>query len=77
MGAKTTRGPMTGNALIFGECIAIADAVVSAGDRMKAVAVTGNLTPTTTPGDEIAGTAKSSAAAQGDEFVLFLNQQRY
>jgi len=53
----------------LGEAIAIAGAAVNAGQFVKCTA-TGQFIPITTVGDNIVGQAKSSAALQGDEFVI-------
>jgi len=55
----------------LGEAIGIAGAAVAAGNFVKATA-TGQLIPITTVGDNIVGQAKSSAALQGDEFVILV-----
>lgn len=55
----------------LGEGIAIAGAAVNAGQFVKCTAA-GQFIPITTAADNIVGQAKSSAAAQGDEFVLMV-----
>jgi len=53
----------------LGDAVAIAGAAVAAGNFVKCTA-TGQFIPITTAGDNIVGQAKSSAALQGDEFIL-------
>jgi hypothetical protein len=53
-----------------GECIAIAGGVVARGDFVKIGGTNGRQVTTTTANDELVGRAVSSAAADGDEFVL-------
>ena len=55
----------------LGEGPAIAGAAVNAGQFVKCTAA-GQFIPITTAGDNIVGQAKSSAALQGDEFVLMV-----
>ncbi len=55
----------------LGEAVAIAGAAVNAGQFVKCTAA-GQLIPITTTGDQIVGQAKSSAALQGDEFILLV-----
>jgi len=59
-----------------GETLAIAGGVVNRGDWVK-MDTNGKFVATTTPNDECAGRAVSSAAADTDEFVLEVNIQRY
>lgn len=60
-----------------GECIAIAGGVVNRQDFVKIGGTNGRLVATTTANDELAGRAVSSAAADGDEFVLDVFQGKY
>jgi len=55
-----------------GECIAIAGGVVAPGDALKAAGVNGRLTATTTANDGIFAEAKSNAAADSDQCVVFV-----
>jgi hypothetical protein len=77
---ESTRAADVANApvsiITHGECIAICGAAVNAGDRVKSDA-NGRFITTVTPGDEVGGTARSSAAALGDEFVLDLTPHQY
>jgi hypothetical protein len=55
----------------LGEAAAVAGAAVNAGQFVKCTAA-GQFIPITTAGDNIVGQAKSSAALQGDEFILLV-----
>lgn len=58
----------------LGDAIAIAGAAITAGAYVKCTA-TGQLIPitgTAGDGENIVGRAKSSASAQGDEFMIFV-----
>lgn len=58
----------------LGDCVAIAGGAINAGQYVK-VTATGQfiaITGTAGDGEQIAGRAKSSAAAAGDEFVLLV-----
>jgi hypothetical protein len=55
----------------LGDGIAIAGAAIAAGQYVKNTA-NGQFIPVTTAADNIVGYAKSSAALQGDEFVIFV-----
>jgi hypothetical protein len=59
----------------LGDAMAIAGAAIAAGNFVK-VTATGQFIPVTGTaggGENVAGWAKSSAAAQGDEFILFVS----
>lgn len=59
------------SAVLDGETIAIAGAAITAGQWVICTA-TGQFIPSTAVADNIAGKALSSAALQGDEFVIFV-----
>ncbi len=56
--------------ITHGECIAIAGGAVNAGDKVEITGASGKLTTTTTDKHNVVGIARSSAAGDGDEFVL-------
>lgn len=55
----------------LGDAVAIAGAAVAAGVYVKCTNA-GRLIPVTTAADNIVGRAKTSAAANGDEFLLLV-----
>jgi hypothetical protein len=56
----------------LGDAIAIAGAAIASGVYVKCTAA-GQFIPITTAADNIVGMAKSSAALQGDEFILMVD----
>jgi hypothetical protein len=63
----------------FGECICLADAAIVRGNWIMINAITGQLAPVGAVAGtnyETVGFAMEAAAAQGDEFLLFVNPQR-
>lgn len=57
--------------ILHGECIAIAGAAISAGDRVKIMA-NGKWEPGNSADVATGGKALCAAAADGDEFVMFV-----
>jgi hypothetical protein len=57
--------------VIAGECIGIAGAAITRGDRLKVMA-SGKWEPGNAADVETGGVAMTTAAADGDEFVLFV-----
>jgi hypothetical protein len=69
----TAGGPVS--VVTDGECIGIAAAAINAGDKVEIAANTGKLQATTTDKHNVVGIARSSAAGDGDEFVIDVKPQ--
>lgn len=75
---STTAAGQPVKVVTHGEVIAIAGGAIAKGDSVKIGGTNGRLVATTTDNDWIVGIARSSADADGDEFVLdVLGPSRY